>query len=141
MSELTELFDRGLLKKERPSYQAAEKSIAVAESYVEEAEKSLGAEAYDAAVLAAYAAMFHAARAMLFKDGVREKSHWAMVEYLRMKHSDELGVEIVNSLGHYRSFRHSTAYGLGERATKTDAKGAIGFAREMIEKVRKVAKL
>jgi len=40
--------------------------------WLDEAEKNMAAEAYRSALASAYLAFFHAARTVLFRDGVRE---------------------------------------------------------------------
>ncbi|MCP8321946.1 MAG: HEPN domain-containing protein, partial [archaeon] len=37
-------------------------------------------------IIASYNTVFHAARALLFKDGIKEKSHWAVARYLEYEY-------------------------------------------------------
>ncbi len=55
----------------------------VSEAKLEEAEKALRAGIPDATVILAYTSMFHAARAVLFRDGIVERSHVCLIEYLK----------------------------------------------------------
>jgi uncharacterized protein (UPF0332 family) len=75
--------EKGLLKKLPASEHNAIRSINKAESWLKEAKKSFQGEAYDSSVLSSYLAMFHSARAILFIDGYREKSHACIVEDLQ----------------------------------------------------------
>lgn len=71
----------GLLRSVPPSREKANGSIRAAERWIEEAEKSLESGALNSSVLSSYLAMFHSARAILFRDGYREKSHYRMARY------------------------------------------------------------
>jgi len=134
--DVEELFAKGLLKTSLPSRERARKSLEVAAEYLEEAQKALGAGACRSAILAAYNCMFHSARAVLFCDGVTERSHFAIYEYLREKHK-ELGSESINMSNIYRDLRHRVAYGLDTSAGNEEAKAAISFAAEFLGRVKK----
>jgi len=80
---LRECFEKRLLRRERPDLERCRRSVQVAEAKLAQAEKAFDHGLIDAAIILAYTAMFHAARALLFRDGVIEKSHVCLVEYLR----------------------------------------------------------
>ncbi len=73
---IDDCFERGLLRKVEPSLAKGNQSLIQAGDWLSEAEKNLQAEAYRSALSSAYSAIFHSARAVLFGDGVREKSHY-----------------------------------------------------------------
>jgi len=133
---IDKLFREGHLKKIPPSIERADKSIATAERYLSEARKTLEIGVHELAIIAAYSAIFHAARAILFLDGVGERSHFAIFEYIREKHGD-LGEELVNSFDLFRKLRHSVAYGLDTHVSQDDTEGIIGFAEDFISRVKK----
>ncbi|MEW6748848.1 MAG: HEPN domain-containing protein [Candidatus Micrarchaeota archaeon] len=137
---LDELFREGHLKKIAPSRERAEKSIEVARRYLHEARKNLEIDISDLAVIASYSSVFHAARAILFVDGIAERSHFAIYAYLKEKHKD-FGEGLINAFDVYRKLRHSVAYGLDTQVGKEDAKGIIEFADEFIGKVKDYLKL
>lgn len=137
---LDKLFSEGHLKRIPPSRERAEKSIKVAHRYLSEAKQTLEIGAYDLAVMASYSSVFHAARAILFVDGVGERSHFAIYEYLKEKHKD-FGEGLINAFDLYRKLRHSVAYGLESEANEKDAEGIIEFADEFITKVKDYLKL
>lgn len=74
--------EKGLLRKIPASYDKATQSISKAEKWLDEANKTLSGKAFDSSVLASYMVMFHSARAILFHDGYREKSHACVARYL-----------------------------------------------------------
>jgi uncharacterized protein (UPF0332 family) len=59
-----------LLRRERPDREKSRRSIQVAETKINEAEKAFKHELMDATIILAYTATFHAARAILFNDGI-----------------------------------------------------------------------
>jgi len=132
---VSEAFEKRLLRQATPSKAKAQKSLEAAARFLGQSEKSLGAGAYDAALLTAYSSMFHAARAVLFSDGVVEKSHYAVCIYLGERHSD-LGKEFVNGFDLYRLLRHSTAYDLDTSIGLDDAEKAFKFAENFLAKVK-----
>lgn len=78
---LKDCFDQGLLKRMRSQPEAAKKEIEKAKEYLEKAGKNYEMEIHDITVVAAYTAMFHAARSLLFIDGIKERSHVCIALY------------------------------------------------------------
>jgi len=134
------LFADGSLKRIQKSPERAEKSLEAAAKYLKDARLSLGAGAFSVSVLGSYSAAFHAARAILFIDGVAERSHYAVCEYLREKHG-ALGSAEVNGLDMYRSLRHNVAYGLESESDEKEAKAALDFAVKFTANARKYLKM
>jgi len=131
------LFADGSLKRIEKSDERAEKSLEAAAKYLKDARLSLGAGAFSVSVLGSYSAAFHAARAVLFTDGVAERSHYAVCEYLREMH----GSLDVNGLNMYRSLRHNVAYGLESESDEKEAEAALAFAEKFVSMVREYLKM
>jgi uncharacterized protein (UPF0332 family) len=83
-----------------------------------------------------YTAMFHSARAILFRDGIRERSHECIPMYIRETYP-ALKAD-ANKLDSYRKFRHDALYGLEFEAGKQDAATAMAVAGEFLSAVEKV---
>jgi uncharacterized protein (UPF0332 family) len=137
---LEELFNKGLLKEIPPSRERAEKSIKKAEMYLSEAKQTLEIGVNDLVIIASYSSIFHSARSILFSDGIGERAHFAIYEYLIEKH-DDIGKEILHAFDSFRKLRHSVAYGLDTKVEKKDAENIIEFAEEFLEKVKKYLKI
>lgn len=133
---IEELFKQGLLKKEAPSKEKAAKSIEKAVEYLEFAKKNLEMGLFVAAVTLAYNSMFHAARAIAFKNGITERSHFALIQYLIEKHGKEINRGMLNKLDFYRKIRHSLSYGLDSKSNEEQAENAVEFAEEFLEETR-----
>ncbi len=110
-------------------------SLETAGRYLAEAGKDFDVGSDMSAILTAYSCMFHAGRAILFMDGVQERSHKAICEYLKLKHND-LGVTYVNTFDTYRELRHAVAYGIDTITRKEDSKKAINSAASFLERVK-----
>ena len=127
-------FSRGLLKKTRPSKDKAEKSLKIAEGYLKKAKDNLKLGHYDVAVTLCYGAMFHSARAVLFVDGVKERSHICLIVYLKRKHP-EMRVQ-TNTLDSYRRTRHAVVYGLDADLEEDDANIALDLSEDFVSEIR-----
>lgn len=75
--KLEELFEKRLLRKITPDLPKSEKSMKTAHKFLKDAANMQNKSGENFVILAAYTAMFHAARAVLYKDGIQEKSHYA----------------------------------------------------------------
>jgi len=130
----------GLLRRIPPSGEKARNSMETALKWLEEAKKNLNSEAFNSSVLSSYLAMFHSARALLFSDGFREKSHYCIARYLEEKYVKKKLLESkwIDLLDHYRELRHNDQYSITFFTTKDEAENALKTAKEFIERMRKL---
>lgn len=130
----------GLLRKIPPSREQAFRSIERSEKWLKEAEKTFESEAFDSSVLASYMVMFHAARAILFLDGFREKSHVCVARYLEERYvkTKKLKKKWVDLLDHHREIRHNDQYDLSFFSTDEDAQQALQSASEFLGKMKEL---
>jgi uncharacterized protein (UPF0332 family) len=131
-------IEKGLLKKLPASEDNAIRSINKAESWLKEAEKSFQGEAYDSSVLSSYLAMFHSARAILFLDGYREKSHACVARYLEEQYVNKKKLEKkwVELLDHHREIRHNDQYDLSFYSSDEEAKEAFESAGQFLQRMK-----
>ncbi len=81
--------------------------------------------------------MFQASRALLFHDGIIEKSHACVIAYLREHYSSKLGQNMINWLDTYRLERHESFYGLEKPTIDEDeAKDALEKTEKFLETVQ-----
>ncbi|HEC88687.1 MAG TPA: HEPN domain-containing protein, partial [Thermoplasmata archaeon] len=71
---LEECFEKRLLRKIEPDYEKAKRSIEIAENKLKRAKDAFDEGFLDICLVYGYTSMFHSARALLYKDGVQEKS-------------------------------------------------------------------
>lgn len=131
-------IEKGLLRKIPASEDNAVRSISKAESWLKEAKKSFQGEAYDSSVLSAYLAMFHSARAILFFDGYREKSHACVARYLDEQYVSKKKLEKkwVELLDHHREIRHDDQYDLSFYSSEEEAKEALESAGLFLQRMK-----
>jgi uncharacterized protein (UPF0332 family) len=94
---------------------------------------------FEESIVSSYTSMFQAARALLFHDGVIEKSHAWVIAYLRENYSSKLGQNMINWLDTYRLERHESFYGL-EKSTidEDEAEDAIEKSEKFLESVQQI---
>lgn len=134
--KLEDCFRRGLLKMITPDMENARRSIELSMSNIEDADENLRIHRYRVVIVSSYTAMFHAARALLFKDGIKERSHECVPKYLKEKYKD-MSVH-ANVLDTYRRFRHSAIYGLDVVLDEDEARTALNSAKEFLNIVKSI---
>ena len=131
-----ECMRKGLLQRVPPSPEKAERSMQKSMAFLENSKKNLEMEIFDGAVILAYLAIFHSSRAVLMKDGFREKSHACISRYLEKFYIPRIESKHIILLDRYRNLRHADQYDVSFYATKADAEEMIGFAGEFIERIQ-----
>jgi len=136
--KLDDCFRRGLLKRIPPDRENALRSLELSLSNIDDAAENLRIHRYRVVIVSSYTAMFHSARAILFKDGVKERSHECIPIYLKENYPDlERNANILDA---YRRLRHHAIYGLDQVLDEVEAKAALDSAREFTQKVNKIIK-
>ena len=130
-------FKERKLRKIPVDLEKSKKSLEIAKQKLEEAKKLFSADFYNNSVLSAYTSMFHSARALLYKDGIQEKSHYAVYVYIKEKYS-KIPKSLMNSFNNLREERQEVLYGFEEHVSKEDSENAILDAEEFLEKVREI---
>jgi len=133
LTRLDECYERGLLRKVAPSNEKAMQSLAQAREWVTEAGYDCDAGAVRSALMAAYMGYFHAARAILIRDGIREKSHYCIGVYLESYREAGLQEdEWVLQFDHMRGLRQDDQYSLDARPTLEEVRQAVSDAQKFI---------
>lgn len=135
----SECFKRRLLRKTKPDELKVMKALEMAELKRERSVKLFNNDFYEESIVSSYTCMFQAARALLFKDGVIEKSHACVVAYLRENYAAALGQDRINWLDTYRLERHESFYGL-EKFTvdKQEAEDALDKSERFLYSVNHI---
>ena len=136
---IDECFKKELLKKDTPSIEKARKSIESAKHKLSIAKQTFDVKIYEETIVNSYAAMFHAGRVLLFKDGVKEKSHYGLYIYIKEKYKDKLEPRFINELNALRLERHELLYGLEKvEITEVEAEDIIKIAEDFVKAVEKL---
>jgi uncharacterized protein (UPF0332 family) len=136
---LEDCFEKNLLRKTNPSDAKAKRSLEQARVWVDEARRTLDAGAYRSGLMAVYMGYFHAARAVLFRDGLREKSHICieiyLEEYVRRGRLEEEWLLLYHRL---RSVRHLDQYSFTAAPTEGEVEFAIDHAEAFIDRIGRI---
>lgn len=132
--KVIDCYKEGLLRKTKPSKQYAVKSLETSLKYIQNAKDNLEMNNNNLVIFCSYTAMLHCARALLFKDGVKERSHLCIVSYIREKYHDLRSLS--NQLDAYRRNRHNTLYALDFLISDYEAVQAIKDAEEFYKKIK-----
>lgn len=133
---LDDCLREGLLRRVPPSPQRADGSLKAAYRWLEDAQRSIDAGAYNPSVLSSYLAMFHSSRAILYLDGYREKSHYCIARYLDKYVADgRLETRWVELLDHQRELRHESQYNFSFITTKTEAEATLTAAKTFVTRM------
>jgi uncharacterized protein (UPF0332 family) len=136
------LIKEKLLSKIPPSKQKSQESIKSAELWLKESKNNFNSKSFNSCVLTSYISMFHAARSILFFDGYREKSHFAVARYLEEIYQTKglIEPEWIKLLDYYRELRHEDQYSTSFFITEKDAKNALDSAKKFIDRIIKLLK-
>jgi uncharacterized protein (UPF0332 family) len=88
------------------------KEIEAAELDLETARKSLQDRNFKWATIQGYYSIFHAARALLFSKGFREKSHYALLIAIQELFSNKLEQSLIQGFEDAMNLRQTADYGL-----------------------------
>jgi len=137
---IDECIEKGLLADTVPDLEKAKASLEMAERKLGLAEKEFEHKIFENAIISAYTSMFHVARALLFRDGYKERSHYALYVFIKEKYSDSIEKKYLNELNSLRLQRHELMYGLekSEEAQENEAESAIENAKGFLETVGKI---
>jgi len=141
LKNIDDCFERGLLRRVEPSRPKSEQSLQQAREWLSEAEKNLQAEALRSAISSAYLAVFHSARAVLFRDGVREKRHYCIGLYLQRYVEDgTLEEDWPMLFDRIRSVRHADQYSFIALPSVNEVQAGIDLAERFIDRMERLLK-
>lgn len=110
------------------------KELSVAKSDLSEAKASYENERYKWSTIQAYYAMFHAARALIYSRGYREKSHYCLAVALRALFVDEgtIDAQLVRDFLNAMNLRESADY--EAEFSQSGAKAVVASVEKLMEK-------
>jgi len=138
MIDFEECVEKGLLRRIPPSREKAIQSIEKAKQLLEEAKANLEENRTNSTIIVAYLAIFHAARAVLFKDGYREKSHECIIRYLEEKHPKKINPKQIENLEKYKNERTHTQYDITYNPNEEQAEKMIKFTKQFIQNIEEL---
>jgi uncharacterized protein (UPF0332 family) len=139
--KLHDCYGDNLLRMETPSPEKAKKALEIAYERTTRGKALLEKDFFEESLICCYTAMFQAARALLFREGIIEKSHACVIAYLEevVAARGDLEIKYVTWLDTYRKERHMGLYGFEPLGTnEDDAKLAHERACQFIDVIRKI---
>jgi len=138
----SECFQKRLLRRTKPDPLKVTKALDMGEVKRQRARDLFENDFFEESIVSSYTSMFQAARALLFQDGVIEKSHTCVVAYLREHYSSTLGQDKINWLDTYRLERHESFYGLEKsNVDEHEAEDALEKSEKFLETVQQILKI
>jgi uncharacterized protein (UPF0332 family) len=132
------LLEERKLQRIQPKNDIIKKEIVSAEYDLSKSKNSCEDQDYKWTIVQAYYCMFHAARALIYSKGYREKSHRACLVALKEFFLDPLGEERINDFGEAMNLRESADY--GSAYTDEDAKDLVGKAEDFLKNAKRILK-
>jgi len=104
------------------------------------AKESLNKKNYKWSIIQSYYSMFHAARALLYNQGYREKSHYCLVVGIRKLYVNKnlLGHTLIEALQLGKTLRENADYYAD--FSQTGAKNMLDKAKEFLEKTKEIVR-
>jgi uncharacterized protein (UPF0332 family) len=112
------------------------KELSVAKSDLADAKAGYENERYKWSTIQAYYAMFHAARALVYSKGYREKSHYCLAVALRALFVDEgaMDAKLARDFLNAMNLREAADY--ESDFSQSGAKAVIASAEKFVEKAK-----
>ena len=113
---MSQEFDKclrlGKLKRFVPGPKLVSKELRLAKDDLEVSLKSFTEKNYKWSIIQAYYSMFHSARALIYSEGYREKSHFCLIEGVRTLFvgKGKLSVLLVEALLEAKNLREAADY-------------------------------
>ncbi|MEA3432511.1 MAG: HEPN domain-containing protein [candidate division WOR-3 bacterium] len=110
------------------------KELSIAQNDLSDAKAGFENQRYKWSTIQAYYAMFHAARALIYSRGYREKSHYCLAIALRALFADEGLVESQSVRDFFNAMNLREAADYEAKFSESRAKAVIDSAERFIEK-------
>lgn len=121
----------------RPSnlqHKKARQSLALARAYLDEARQSGAIGTTRLAMNGLYFAWFHAGRSILFRDGIREKSHYCLEQYLSTYvSSGKLDTRWLSLFGRMRKKREESQYSFSPAPLSDEINTVLDLTEQFID--------
>jgi len=132
---IDELIKQGTLTREPVDPNLIAKEIAEADSDLQQAERSLTQNNFKWAIIQSYYSMFHAAKAVLFSMGLREKKHFAVTSVLEILSTDgKLEARFVNEFAGTQHDREEADYHYHHN--KSSSENALSAAQDFVKRMK-----
>jgi uncharacterized protein (UPF0332 family) len=137
MMDIDQLVAGGLIQKTGPAGDMAEKEFREADYDIGRAKEALEGKDYKWSIVKAYYAVFHSAKGIMFLTGYREKSHFAVGEYLGvLSREGKLESRYAQDFKAAMSARQGADYNYDY--SKEKAETVVSLAEEFIDRMEEL---
>ena len=137
LDRLDDCFRKGLLRRVEASDEKSRTSLEEAQNWLDEAGRSYEGGALRASLTSSYLVYFHSARALLFRDGIREKSHYCIGVYLdHYVKIEELEPKWTTLFHAMRTQRQTEQYSFGTKPSKKEVLSHLRDAESFMERMK-----
>lgn len=128
------------MKKDAKNRPLALQDLRQADFFLNEALDLLNLKKKEMASIALYNSVFHAARSLLFKDGVKERSHFCVQKYLEEKYEKTslLSKDDIALFDIIRGIRQEVQYGVSKIKFEENLPELYDKAEIFIQKIGKI---
>lgn len=138
-SDFKECLDKGLIRKSAEVQNLAVRELDLADMDLKAAKQSLKARDAKWATVQAYYSMFHSGRALIYKQGYRERSHKCLLVAVREIYQGKgLSPDLIDAMQEARFLRENADY-VGE-ASQDSAIHLVDAAKKISAAARKIVK-
>lgn len=132
--EFKECLAKGKIKKFSPAKKLAAKELKSSGDDLDTAHKSFENGNSKWATIQGYYSMFHAARALIYSKGYRERSHYCLIVALRALFVSEglLSLSLLEAIQNARILRENADY--ENEFSKESARDLLDKARELLNR-------
>jgi uncharacterized protein (UPF0332 family) len=138
-AEFRRMVDERRLLRARVNRGLIVKEIQVAEADLNDARDSLKERKFKWATIQGYYSMFHAARALVYGQGFREKSHYALLVAIRSLLPEKIGASLIKDFEDAMSLREEADYGL--TFSEDGASSSVEGAERFLKRAREILKI
>ena len=138
-SEFRMLLNERKLVRARISKNMILKEIEAAQADLQDAQDSLERGKFKWATIQGYYSMFHSARALLYNQGYREKSHYALLVAIRELFPNELEHSLVDGFEEAMNLRQEADYGL--KFSEAGAIETIEGAEKLLDRIKEIVRI
>lgn len=142
MTSVENCFAKGLLKKTAKSRTMALQDLKQAEFFLNEGLDLVRFKKKEMASIALYNAVFHAGRVLLFRDGIKERSHYCLQKYLEEKYQKQgaLTSGEVALFDVLRGIRQEVQYGVTKIRFEENIVELCDKTENFIEKIKAIVR-
>jgi len=138
--KINELLQKGFITKIKPDKKLVEKELKEANYDLERANAALEQKDFKWSIIKSYYSMFHAAKAILFSLGLKERRHFAVGVVLEeLSAEGKLKSKIINDFKASMSAREEADYRY--IYSEDTARYLVDVAEEFLEEMKKLLKV